>query len=457
MSASRAGCAQAKPGRWRARWPAWLLVVIVSGTAQGQPPAPLPYQVHDQTIGTVNCASSLCHGSITEWKGSPILRNEYVTWSRLDKHARAYTVLSGESARRIASKLGLPGPASEAKVCLDCHAHNVPLALREPRFKLSDGVTCEACHGPAQRWIASHVEPGASHAGNLAHGLYPTDDSGARARLCLSCHWGNKDKFVSHRMLGAGHPRLSFELETFSSIEPAHYRVDGDYLQRKQAVDGVKTWAIGQALAVSEMMDILVDPRRGRDGLFPELVLFDCHACHHPMSKRRWQPQRAFGAGAGPGVARLNDSGMQMMRAIARRLDPKLGARVSAQVARLHRATAGQGDALAEARVLKRLAQEVAERVASATFTQASLRAIALDLVDEGLAGKYGDYANAEQASMAVGSVVSFMHKRGMLASVAAVNRGLDRLNATLADDENFDPALFRQRLREFRAILVSG
>ena len=48
----------------------------------------------------------------------------------------------------------------------------------------------------------------------------------------------------------------------------------------------MKVWAIGQALAVAEMMKMLADPERGRDGLFPELVLFDCHACHHPMSRR---------------------------------------------------------------------------------------------------------------------------------------------------------------------------
>ena len=57
--------------------------------------------------------------------------------------------------------------------------------------------------------------PDATHAGNVARGLYPTSDPVAQARLCLSCHFGNRDKFVTHRMMGAGHPRMSFELETF--------------------------------------------------------------------------------------------------------------------------------------------------------------------------------------------------------------------------------------------------
>src|SRR5215216_1951530 len=63
---------------------------------------PLPYQANAKHLGVVNCANSLCHGSITKWKDSPVLQNEYVTWSRVDKHAtKAYQVLFEERSRRI--------------------------------------------------------------------------------------------------------------------------------------------------------------------------------------------------------------------------------------------------------------------------------------------------------------------------------------------------------------------
>ena len=219
---------------------------------------------------------------------------------------------------------------------------------------------------------------------------------------------------------------------------------------------GVKVWAVGQALAVAEIMEIMADPKRGRDGLFPELVLFDCHACHHPMSDLRWKPKTAFGVSPGPGVARLNDSNMLMLRAIARQIDAKLGESVSEQVSRLHRAAAGQGDPLVEAAALKKLARDVATRIEGATFSEAALRGIVLALVDEGLAGNYGDYAAAEQAAMAIGSVVNFMHKRSMVKSAASVNAGLKKLQATLADDERFKSADFQARLKEFR-VLIAG
>jgi hypothetical protein len=84
------------------------------------------------------------------------------------------------------------------------------------------------------------VAPGATHAGNVKRGLYPTDEPVAQARLCLSCHFGNKDKFVTHRMMGAGHPRMSFELDTFSQTQPPHFVADADWERRKGAYDGVR-------------------------------------------------------------------------------------------------------------------------------------------------------------------------------------------------------------------------
>jgi hypothetical protein len=49
-----------------------------------------------------------------------------------------------------------------------------------------------------------------THADNLKAGLYPTEEPVARARLCLSCHFGNADRFVTHR-LGRRALRIAFE------------------------------------------------------------------------------------------------------------------------------------------------------------------------------------------------------------------------------------------------------
>ena len=434
---------------------AWMLMFFAPLAAMQSRAQLLPYQSPHQTLGTVTCASSLCHGSVKLWKDSAVLQNEYLTWSRTDKHARAYNVLLNERSKRIAKNLGLKQPAHEAKICLDCHAHVIPEERRGERFTITDGITCEGCHGPAQKWVKTHVESdnagAALHARNIEQGLYPTSDPVARAKLCMSCHYGNKDKLVTHRIMGAGHPRMSFELDTFTEIAPKHFVVDKDYSERKKVWDGAKTWAIGQALAVSETMTILADPKRGRDGVFPELVLFDCHACHHPMAENRWSPKTAFGPSISPGLVRLNDSSMLMLRAITRALDPKLGDRVTAQTQKLHRAIAGEGDAFVEAAALKKLAEETVPVISGATFSNQTMTAVLSRLIEDGIEGTYSDYSAAEQATLAIGSIGAFLAKQGALAAPQKFNVSLKKLTVSLAKDEQYKPREFEALLKELR------
>jgi hypothetical protein len=279
-------------------------------------------------------------------------------------------------------------------------------------------------------------------------GLFPTDDPSERARLCLSCHFGNADRFVTHRIMGAGHPRLSFELETFTTVEPAHFKIDSDWEKRKRLWDGVKVWAIGQALAVSEMMDLLTDPKRGHDGLFPELVLFDCHACHHPMSDKRWAPRVP---GLGPGVVRLNDSSMLMVRAIAQVVDRPLGDRIASRMNQLQQTVTGGGDAIGTARALKADVGQLTAELEQRTLTAVDMRGVLAALVDEGLNGQFRDYAGAEQATMAIGSVTNFMYQKGILKSARDINGGLANLQAAVANDERYSPGQFETALRNFR------
>ena len=413
--------------------------------------AVLPHYAADRTVGVGSCASSLCHGAVETWKDSPVLQNEYITWSRADKHARAYSVLLNDRSREIVRRLGVTQPAHQNDLCLDCHAHNPPPAQRGPGFQVSDGVSCEACHGPASRWLSSHVEPGATHARNLAAGMYPTDNDVARARLCVSCHIGNAQKLVTHKIMAAGHPRMSFELDTFTQIGPAHFRIDADWRQRKGSWDGVRAWAIGQAVAAQEQL-LLLQGARGRDGLFPELVLFDCHSCHHAMNDRR---NTAARLGAGPGVVRLNDANLLMLRQIARRVGGD-ATDFAQQVGRLHKAVAAGSDALTQSRVVTSAIESMLPKISTHRFGGEDVRAILLGLVDDGIDGQYADYQGAEQAVMALQSVAEFMVRQKLLGA-PALQPVMWRLLDAVAEDEKYRPAVFQQALRDVRAVIDTG
>ena len=92
--------------------------------------------------------------------------------------------------------------------------------------------------------------------------------------------------------MGAGHPRLSFELEAYTSNQPAHYVVDADYDERKGRIDGMNLWLTGQIESTRRMSDAAADRHVPSGGMFPELAFYDCHSCHHPMDKIRWNAQR---------------------------------------------------------------------------------------------------------------------------------------------------------------------
>ena len=371
----------------------------------------LPQYAADIHLGVASCAGSTCHGAIEPWPGSTVLQNEFVTWQREDRHAKAYEVLLNDRSKRIARNLGL-GAAHTAALCLDCHADNVDRKARGKQFQLSDGVGCEACHGGAVGWLGIHISGVGGHADNIKAGMYPTDDPIGRARLCLSCHFGNEQKFVNHRIMGAGHPRMSFELDTFTAIQPAHFRVDGDYRKRKSGANGVQIWAIGQAMALVATLDAMIDPKHGRDGIFPELVLFDCQACRHPMSNVRWQ--RRSSTGLGPGIVRINDANLIMLRVIAGHVDKDLGVALRRQGLALHKASAQGSEAMAEAaKGLRDAAAGLVERFVQHSFAKADMQALLTGVIREGLGGEYVDYAAAEQATMALAAIIAAMRTAG--------------------------------------------
>jgi hypothetical protein len=420
-----------------------LILLLSTGAACAQP---LPQQAPARSLGVATCASSMCHGSVHPWQATGVRQDEYVTWSRSDRHARAYSTLLTERSQKIAARLGLARPAHEADECLDCHTHNVPPARRGPQFSLADGIACEACHGPAERWMRSHVERGATRAQNVARGLFPTREPVARGRLCLSCHYGDAQKLVTHRMMAAGHPRLSFEIDTFTHLMPAHYGM-------ASLAEGVRNWALGQALAAESLLALLVHPQRGRDGFFPELVLFDCHACHHPMSQARNAGGRL---GMAPGLVRLNDAHLIMVRHIARRVDAEGSVALTRAMAELHGALGGRGDAIAQAKRVLQAVQALVPRVREHRFSADDLSAIAFGLIDDGARGEYSDYQGAEQAAMALQSVADFMARRGFL-QPAAIRAPMERIMAAVANDEGYRTEDFAGALRELREGIEKG
>jgi hypothetical protein len=439
--------------------------VLAAGAALASSPVAageLPQQTAPIHEGVKSCAGSPCHGN-PAGVGKVVLQNEYPTWQAHDRHAKAYEVLLDERSKRIARNLGLPTAAHEAPLCLNCHADFVPPERRGKQFVLEDGVGCEACHGGsggsggAEGWLTAHTSGSNDRKRWIELGLYPSDEPVARAELCLSCHFGTSDKFVTHRLMGAGHPRMSFELDTFGQVQPAHYRVDDDYAQRgKQAPEPARTWAVGQGVLVRETLAALQDSR-GRHGFWPEFVLFDCHACHHPMSEQRWAPRRSTGLQGQPGVIRFNDSSLLMLQRALSPVDPAAAERLKGATKRLHAALSlGASDPAQAAAAAQRIVENALPALVAWQPSVEGTKSIAAGLVADGLSGQFLDYAAAEQAAMALQSLTATLHGLGSLddATLEVADRDLQALLAATQNDERYRSASITPLLRRLESRL---
>jgi hypothetical protein len=258
-------------------------------------------------VGSATCSAVGCHGGagVNHPKGS-----EYSIWAQQDAHSRAFTRLREEPSRRIAERLGLSS-AHEAKLCLNCHSTTVT-----PRdgVQAAEGVNCESCHGPAEKWLTPHSRKDwvtISPDQRKELGFHDTRSLLSRAKLCADCHVGSQPsgREVDHELIAAGHPRLRFELNSFLANMPAHWDRQAD---RRRTVAAARdnftaaetqVWTLGQLVAASRTAS-LIAPHDGRidetatRGI--DFAHFDCHACHHELQVPNWRqgfrwPGQRFG------------------------------------------------------------------------------------------------------------------------------------------------------------------
>lgn len=412
-----------------------VIASLFSLPLQAASPA-LPDQAKADHLGVASCASSTCHGSVQASEKTRVLQNEYVTWSRHDPHANAMQTLRNDDSKRIVKNLGLNVPAYEAEICTGCHLDSPPAKSRGPKFTANDGIGCEACHGGAEKWLKSHTQKDRPHADNVADGMYPTADPSSRATLCLSCHMGNEDKFANHNIMGAGHPRLSFELQTFTEIQPAHYRIDDDYRARKNGHDPIQTWLIGSYENAIAWLELLGSDWLNPNSVFPELALFDCQSCHHPMADQRWKPRAS--KPNPPGTVRIADSHLSIVLALTSQLQPAQHPALVELLHKLHITSNSNIPALKTTAaetvtLLKAMQKQQTQKPLSKKQQKALLKTI----IQAAQTGLFDDYNAAEQAAFGVQLLLRSLQSKQYESAVST-------LMHTVVDEDHFDVAKFR-------------
>lgn len=154
------------------------IAVLMAGTLAVAQEAAEGVGAQHEYIGVKKC--SMCHKG--ERKG-----NIFETW-KASPHANAYATLGSEDALKVAAEQGIEDPQTNGE-CLECHvtAWEVDASLSE-NVDPTNGVTCEACHGPGGDYGKMSVMK--DRDASIAAGMVANPKEG-----CVDCHNENSPTY----------------------------------------------------------------------------------------------------------------------------------------------------------------------------------------------------------------------------------------------------------------------
>jgi hypothetical protein len=408
--------------------------------------------------GPGSCASSACHGSITPQNVNEVLQNEYSTWIIQDKHARSYNALTGAVGERMAGILGL-GKAETAPRCLACHALNPPVELRSRTFDLSEGVSCESCHGPASGWLGPHTERDWSHEKSVALGMVDTRDIVRRTEKCLSCHLGSEEKYVDHEMIAGGHPDLFFELDSFSAVMPRHWKEQGEPGEAAGSDPwyDVRELTTGQAVQLRESMTRLAGRTRGK--IWPEYSEMQCYACHHSLTpaEQSWRQARGYSERR-PGDPPWNASRYAVFRDVVHQLDGADAGQLDDQMTQLTKLMSqlnpDRQAVESAATNSAHLADALVAKVQAASYDPAATLRLLRKICDDADEISGQGEQSAAQAAMAIQSLFIAYDRDAKLQNAAEIRASIITLIQQLQNPSAYDPAKFARQMQQVNALL---
>jgi Cytochrome c554 and c-prime len=418
-------------------------------------------------IGPGSCAATSCHGSVKPVADSRILQNEYSTWIIKDKHSKAYQALTGDIGERMARMLKLGSKAEDAPKCLACHALYTTPAQRGRPFEIADGVSCESCHGPSSAWLGPHTERQWTHEKSLALGMVDTRNVIHRTEKCLECHLGSQNKFVDHEMIAAGHPDLYFELDSFSAVEPRHWKTLRESAPGKPVEDaawsGVRDWSTGQAVQLRASLERLSwrakSERYDKKDVWPEYSELSCFACHHALvpAKDSWRQTHEF-TGRRPGDPAWNESRYVVFRLLARQVDPtaaqELDKHLTTLASTMSTLNPDRAAASSEASVAVPIAQRMAERLAAMPYDQELAFRMLQQITGDAENISLADERAAEQATMAIDSLYIAYSKEAKPKNAEEVRAAINGLFQQLENPSSYNADQFAAALRRLHVML---
>lgn len=438
-------------------------------------------------MGSLSCDGSGCHGSRKVMPKFSIRQNEFYLWdwnaptaeSKNDLgHSMAYKNLQTPDSLRIAKNLGIKSPEKDP-LCLACHAVSVDENRRGKNYDVSEGVTCEGCHGPAEKWLGPHAARDWDKAKGASFGMLDTKNLVKRTELCLQCHLGTEAYPVDHELIGAGHPRLKFEMNIASNAMPPHwlrFKDEIEVFDQKQLKHkfeesnwyGARNWVIGQAVALRHQLELLASSRKSQALLWPDLTHFDCYACHHevvdqlrdiPEGEKKLQRWRLKDySGAKPGRLVWNAASYTIFRHAVKEIAPEKAGAFDDLVSKFHGSLTGKAPVAEFEQVLAQLQQLSRDLVGIAEkhpFTQKEVWSIMRRISGDASGIANAGFQSAEQAWFAITSLKeSYEQMAGPLPNGKAIDAAIKQLESDLVSGRTYSLVQFTQHLSAVRKLM---
>ncbi|MGA9120730.1 MAG: multiheme c-type cytochrome [Bacteroidota bacterium] len=155
-----------------------LVSLLVSGSASAD----------NKYVGVKKCA--MCHRAANTGAA-------YLVWEKTP-HAKAFEILKSKAADEIAKKKGLKTSAADSPECLKCHVTGGGAAAGAVK---EEGVTCEACHGAAEKYLMIHNKKDDASKAKAKEAGFVMDAKGGKA--CEVCHNSQSPTFKGFKFAEA--------------------------------------------------------------------------------------------------------------------------------------------------------------------------------------------------------------------------------------------------------------
>jgi hypothetical protein len=264
---------------------------------------------------------------------------------------------------------------------------------------------------------------------------------------------GTEDNVVNHEMIAAGHPDLTFELDSYSAVMPRHWKESLD----KDPWLNVRAWSVGQGVQLRQSLRRLARDANGPN--WPEYAEMDCFACHHALTRSEdsWRQESGY-PGRRPGVAAWNPSRYAVLRVLVQEIDPDHGRRLESDLKELessmNRLSPEREKVAAAAQRSAGTAQELVSRISTQPYDgQLTLRLLKSITAQSGPLSGEGE-RTAEQATMAVDSLFIALSRNQHVTNDQQIRQAISGLFQQLENPSAYNPKRFAEQMRKVEQLL---